>query len=40
MEIFEALSIPSRRDQVSMPWRICIPSEYHGKTYLELLKVA
>lgn len=38
MEIFEALSIPSRRDQVSMPWRICIPSEYHGKTYLELLK--
>jgi len=37
MELFEAMCIPSRRDQMSMPWRIKVPEFYHGKEYGDLV---
>jgi len=37
IEIFEAMCIPSRRDQVCMPWRFRLPPHYHGKKYQELV---
>jgi len=38
MEIFEAMCIPARRDQVAMPWRVRVPEDYFGRPWRDLVK--
>lgn len=39
LELAEALTMPSRRRQVSHPWLIDVPREFHGKSYETLAEV-